>query len=144
MRVVADTNVIISMLLWGKYLERFFVLVNTRQIVLYFSPQTIDEILRVMQYPHILKQTKKLQAPIEALLDKLFAASKMVYPERSLAIISEDPSDNRILEAAVAANAAFIVSGDRHLLKLKSVENIPIVKPAEFLLRFKNQAINLC
>ncbi|MDP2704605.1 MAG: putative toxin-antitoxin system toxin component, PIN family [bacterium] len=139
MRVVADTNIIISMLLWGKSLERFLVLVNTRRITLCFSPQTIDELFRVIYHSHIQKQAEKLKTPVETLLDKLIAASEIVYPTQRVAVIREDPSDNRILETAIAARVRYIVTGDRHLLKCKQHLNIPIVTPAEFLKLLRNK-----
>ena len=134
MRVVADTNVIVSMLLWGKSLERLFVLVNRRKIVLGFSPSTIDELFRVVGYPKIPKQADKMEKEIGVLLDKLLAASELVYPAEKLSLVPGDDSDNRILEIAIEARAEYIISGDRHLLDLGSVKGIPIVKPSEFLL----------
>lgn len=137
MRVVADTNIIISMLLWGKSLEQLLILVNTRQIRLCFSPQTIDELFRVIGYPHISKQAQKLRVPVETLLDKLLSACIIVYPAIRRTDIKADESDNRILETALVAQAAFMVTGDKHLLKLKQAQNIPILTPREFLKRLR-------
>lgn len=133
MRVVADTNVIISMLLWGKTLERLFVMVNQRQITLCFSPETIDELFKVVYYPKIQKQTTRLKIPVESLIDKLMAASVICHPDDIIKAVPDDESDNRILETAIAANAEYIISGDRHLLTLKIFKNIPIYSPSEFL-----------
>lgn len=74
MKVVADTNVIISMLLWGQSLEQLFTFINRRQIILCFSPKTIDELFRVIHYPNIQKQAEKLKINTEALIDKLLTA----------------------------------------------------------------------
>src|SRR5438309_436346 len=115
MKVVADTNVVISMLLWGKSLEQLFVMINSRKVVLCFSPATIDELFRVIHYPKIFKQASKLQIPIEALVDKLLAASVVCHPRISVSEVA-DVADNRILETAITANAAYIISGDGHLL----------------------------
>lgn len=136
MRVVADTNIVLSTLFWGKSLERFLVLVNTRRIVLCFSPHTIDELFRVVGYPRIQKQAEKLGVPINSLLDRLIAASGIVYPTEDVNVIFDDASDNRILEAAVAGRVRYIISGDKHLLKLKFYSGIPIVTPAQFLKMF--------
>jgi putative PIN family toxin of toxin-antitoxin system len=133
MRVVADTNVVISMLLWGKSLERLFVKVNKRKVVLCFSPATIDELFRVIHYPKLFKQSAKSKVPIEALVDKLLAASVICHPQTKITKVLEDESDNRILETAVTAEASCIISGDRHLLNLKNYKNIAIYSPAEFL-----------
>jgi len=51
----------------------------------------------------------------------------------SLAIIKDDPDDDRVLECAVAGHADYIVSGDRHLLKLGSYDSIPILTVRQFL-----------
>ncbi len=133
MRVVADTNVIISMLLWGKSLERLLVSVNTRKITLCFSPDTIDELFEVINYPRIKKQAYNLKVPVETLIDKLLAVSEIVYPAQRISLITDDPSDNRILEAAVVAKVDYIISGDRHLLRIKQIAGIPILTPAQFL-----------
>src|SRR3989344_2269810 len=133
MRVVADTNVIVSMLLWGKSLEPLFDLVNRKRVVLCFSAETVDELFRVIAYPHIAKQAEKLGIPIEELLDKLLSASHIEVPYERLAIVDGDESDNRILEVALAARANCVISGDRHLLKLKSFQSIPMYSPTEFL-----------
>jgi hypothetical protein len=50
-----------------------------------------------------------------------------------LRVIAEDPTDDRILECALAGGAELIVSGDRHLRKLKSFRNIGIVQPSDLL-----------
>lgn len=133
MKVVADTNVVISMLLWGKSLEQLFVMVNRREIVLCFSPATIDELLRVVNYPKILKQSEKTGVGLEALIDKLLAASEICQPRLKIQAVPEDESDNRILETALESGASCIISGDRHLLKLKKYKSIPIYSPAQFL-----------
>jgi len=53
-------------------------------------------------------------------------------------VVKQDPDDDRILEAALAAKAAFIVSGDKHLLNLQSWNGIEILSPAVFLVK-KNE-----
>ena len=58
-------------------------------------------------------------------------------PLKRLTPVPGDPSDNRILECAVAAEAEVIVSGDSHLLRLGSFNGIPIQTPADFLAAFR-------
>ncbi len=50
-----------------------------------------------------------------------------------LQVIASDPDDDRILECALAGNADLIVSGDRHLTRVKAFEGIGIVRPTDFL-----------
>ena len=120
MKIFADTNVIVSMLLWGKSLEQLFVLINARKITLGFSPATIEELFRVVNYPQIAKQALKQNVDAEVLADKLVAASEICYPSKTFDIVADDPSDNKILETALEAKAEYIISGDRHLLQLKT------------------------
>ncbi|MFQ5888074.1 MAG: putative toxin-antitoxin system toxin component, PIN family [Candidatus Hydrothermarchaeales archaeon] len=57
----------------------------------------------------------------------------MLAPEKSISAIIEDDSDNRVLECAVSGGADYIVSGDKHLLKLKNHETTKIVTASEML-----------
>ena len=57
-----------------------------------------------------------------------------IEPRLVIKAVTSDPDDDRLLEAAVASNAQYIVSGDRHLLELGQWEAIPIVT-AEFFIR---------
>ncbi len=56
-----------------------------------------------------------------------------IEPRLVIEAVTSDPDDERILEAAVASNAQYIVSGDRHLLKLGKWEEIPIVTAEVFI-----------
>jgi len=70
------------------------------------------------------------RASVESLRDLI--ADACLSPTTTLRVIAEDPTDDRILEYAVASGAGLIVSGDRHLRKLKSFRNIGIVQPSDF------------
>lgn len=59
--------------------------------------------------------------------------AEVVSPAREVNVITRDPSDNRVLEAAVAGQVDYIVSGDQHLLDLKAWEGTQIVAPARFV-----------
>lgn len=66
-------------------------------------------------------------------LKPLVKSAEIVRPRITLYVIREDPDDNRVLECAITGKADVIVSGDRHLLDLKSYRNIPVVRPIDFL-----------
>jgi predicted nucleic acid-binding protein len=59
--------------------------------------------------------------------------AEIIGPTITLPIIKDDPSDDRILECAVAGQADLIVSGDHHLTNLKSFRGIGIIRPADLL-----------
>lgn len=66
-------------------------------------------------------------------LSELYRMGELVIPRYEVNAVVDDPDDNRILECALTANAAFVVSGDRHLLRLRKYKSISIVSPREFL-----------
>jgi len=67
------------------------------------------------------------------ILEFVFSWSRFVQPKETVAVIAEDPDDDKFLACAVAANTSAIISGDPHLLGLGSYRNIPIMTPAQFL-----------
>ena len=66
-------------------------------------------------------------------LKTLAKAAEIIIPRLILDVIREDPPDNRILECTMEGRANLIVSGDRHLRRLKIYQGIPIVRPIDFL-----------
>jgi putative PIN family toxin of toxin-antitoxin system len=74
---------------------------------------------------------------VEQVVAQLALISTTVKPQERVSVISDDPSDNRVLEAALAGNATIVVSGDRHLLKLREWRGIRILDPAAFLQEYE-------
>ena len=70
-----------------------------------------------------------------AVRSRLESAGEMAQPEFTLHAIADDPDDNRVLECAIAGKADFIVSGDRHLLRVGEYDGVPIVTVRQFLER---------
>jgi len=69
---------------------------------------------------------------IAAWIDIVIENCMIVEPVEKIDAVSDDPDDNMFLEAAVAAEADYIVSQDNHLLKIKEYRGTKIVKPEEF------------
>ena len=81
---------------------------------------------------------KKFRYPsdiVRNIVNELVAVSELVRPTIKVEQIKVDPPDNRILECALESKAAFIVTGDRHLLELGEYEGIPVLDVAAFLAR---------
>lgn len=119
-------------------MEFLYDLFLQNEITVSVNPQIIQEITRVLNYPKFIIPLLKAGLTTEIIVDAitndclLFSSSVKL-----LKIIKDDPSDNIILDCALAAKADFIISGDKHLLKLKSFQNIPILTPRQFLKCFK-------
>src|SRR3989338_8247037 len=128
MRVVLDTNILISALFWRG--NPYNVVLNAlkKKYVLYLSQEILNELgekLRIkFKFPE-----DKIRNHIEILREN----GKVTKPDVKLDIIREDPDDNKFLECAVSCNADFIVSGDKHLLKIKEFKGIKIVTAKQFL-----------
>ncbi|HLG58629.1 MAG TPA: putative toxin-antitoxin system toxin component, PIN family [Vicinamibacterales bacterium] len=127
-RVVADTNVLVSALQFGGKPRQLLDLATDGQVDLAISEAIIAETLRVLR-------DKFHNAPewVAEADRQLRVITRFVQPTESIQAIEADPTDDRILECAVAAEAEVIVSGDSHLLNLGSFRGIPIQRVAEFL-----------
>lgn len=130
MRVVPDTNVLVSAIVFGGPPGRLIELAAEGHLQLVLSPPLMDELREVLRRKFGFSDAAGYQA--ETLLRRI---STVVEPQREVAIITEDPEDNRVLEAALAGDAEAIVSGDHHLLNLGRFGNIPIMSPRELLKR---------
>lgn len=64
---------------------------------------------------------------------RLQQTALMLEPEIVLSVVRDDPDDDRVLECAIAGKVDYVVSGDRHLLKLKSYKGIPILTVRQFM-----------
>jgi putative PIN family toxin of toxin-antitoxin system len=127
-RIVADTNVLVSALQFGGKPKQLLDLAIDGQVDLVVSEAIIAETLRVLsdkfdRAPEWVAETDR----------QLRVTTRLVQPTESIHVIEADPTDDRILECAVAAEADAIVSGDTHLLSLSSFRGIPIRRVAEFL-----------
>ena len=129
-RIVLDTNVIISAILFGGPPRKVFESVLSCKYRAYISRELLDEIESVLSRPKFALSREIIQSIIRELQD-LF---EPVSPQESLKVISTDPDDDRVLECAVSSKADYIISGDSDLLKLKKFRKIKILSPAEFLM----------
>lgn len=138
MRVVIDTNVLISTLLWKKKLTPLYHLINQKyKITLCFSKATLTELIKVAGYPHIAAKATQEKIDLIKIIKRLASNSILSQPAKIPDLIKVDRFDNHFLACAQACGANFIISGDKHLLKLKEFQGIPIISPAEFLKYFK-------
>jgi uncharacterized protein len=134
-RIVADSNVLVSALHFGGKPMALLTLAEEGQIDLAISEAMLTETLGVLRVK--FHNTEEQLADREAYLRTV---SRIVTPSEAVAVIQSDPTDDRILECAVAAGAETIASGDRHLLSLGSFRGIEIVRVADFLARFSGRS----
>jgi uncharacterized protein len=128
MRIVVDTNVIVSALVFGGLPRRVFEVVESGLCEFYYSAEVESETRRVLRDKFGWDEQR-----LDRYLPVLWKLGERVTPQHRVNAVKDDPDDNRILECAIAAGADMIVSGDGHLLKLNAYEGIAILTPREFL-----------
>jgi putative PIN family toxin of toxin-antitoxin system len=127
-RVVADTNIFISVLMFGGLPGAFLDLAFLPVFTLVTSPVLLDELDEKLRLKFGLSSTDA-----DLVRSKLEANADLIGTVETPKIVKADPDDDRVLECAVAGRADYIVSGDRHLLKLGSYDDIPILTVRQFL-----------
>jgi putative PIN family toxin of toxin-antitoxin system len=132
MRLVLDTNVVVAGLLWYGTPRRLIdSVIDDESITLYSSPALIDELTNTLSYAKFARRIAQSDASIAVLVAQYEALVTLVSPTHTPRVVPNDPDDDHVLAAAVSANAQWIVSGDKHLLDIKSYQDISIVTAAE-------------
>lgn len=131
-RVILDTNVVISAFLTPGKSRKIVELAAQRKLLVFSSP-AIEKELRTTLRNKLGYSPEEIY---QAILTYREIVHKSVYPRKNLGVIKADLTDNRILEAALAAGADYIISGDHHLLSLGQFKDIRIVNPTDFLFSF--------
>jgi putative PIN family toxin of toxin-antitoxin system len=135
MRAVVDTGVFVSALIkrQGTTGGVLLALMEGRFTAVY-STDILVEIIDVLSRPAFRYKYHIEQDDITALVNLVRLRGELVTPQQRIAVC-RDFRDDKFLEAGLAAGADCIVSGEADLLALTSFENIPILRPAEFLAR---------
>ena len=130
-KIVIDTNTLISALGWKESKPRMiFNQCILGEYRLVESLEMIKEFISVIsrdKFSFITEEEKN------EFLMELLSISKIVEPKKKVSIIKDDLDDNIILECAIEGKVDYIVSGDKHLKRLKEYEGIKIMTATELL-----------
>lgn len=129
-RVVLDSNVLISALLFAGRLEPLRQAWRTGRIRPVLSKEIADEVVRVLAYPKFRLTKEEITALLETEL--LPYVEVVGVPEDDRAWC-RDPADDKFIRCALASRCRYLVSGDEDLRALRDVEGVRIVAPAEFI-----------
>ncbi len=132
MKLVLDTNVLISGIFWGGTPLSILDLWKRGRVELLASDDIVDEYQRTIQCI-----AEKVRRP------DLSRAWALILPSRLKLVVARksfrlcrDPHDDKFINCAIAGKARYIVTGDHDLLTLKQVMSVRIVMPRHFLLNF--------
>ncbi|MFH1053574.1 MAG: putative toxin-antitoxin system toxin component, PIN family [Candidatus Woesearchaeota archaeon] len=137
LKIVLDTNVIISAFFWKGNEYELFKLIEQGKAQLFISQEIIDELEDVLNRPKLQEVIKQSNQTVDEMIKKVISLGKIVetkmLPEN---IVKSDKKDDKFIECALSAKADVIVSGDNHLLDLKKYENTMILRVKEVFERF--------
>ncbi len=129
MKVTADTNFLISATQWDysvahKLLKKFIL----SDVIIFTTQDILDETTEVLErdFEYSKNEAKNI-------IEKILFFAKRIEPKQKVDIIKDDPDDNKIIECAIESSSDYIVTYDKHLLKLKEYKGIKIMKPEEIL-----------
>ena len=129
LKVVVDTNVLVSALLFGGTPGRLIDLWQMGALKPLASTEIIDEYLSVLTYPKFKLSEEEINF---LLYRKILPYFDAIDAQPGPRIIKKDPEDDKFIRCALAGKVKFIISGDQHLLALKSYRKIKILSPVDF------------
>ncbi|MDH5718780.1 MAG: putative toxin-antitoxin system toxin component, PIN family [Spirochaetia bacterium] len=132
-KIVVDTNIIISAFLFSGLPNKLFKEIIDEKHHLFLSHDILNELLHVLSR----EKFKLSESQIKQFYEELINITNIVYPQKKLRIVNEDPSDDMLFECAIEANAQFIITGNKHVLKLKKYKNIQVISAKEFMILFR-------
>ena len=130
MRIVLDTNVLLSSTLWDGSVAQKLLFKFLKSDAKIFSSEAI-----ISEYKKVLKRDFEYSdEKILSIVEKLLLFLNLITPVEKVDVVKEDPDDNKIIECALASNSNYIITYDKkHLLVLKEYKGIKIITPEEFL-----------
>ena len=122
LKAVLDTNVWVSALLWGGKPAALIKAAEEGKVGIFVSEEIVGEISQVLAYPKLAKICQADCLLHEELIEAVLKVVKFVEVVTSVKVVVEHPSDDKFIECALAAMADYIVSGDKHLLKSRQLQ----------------------
>ena len=135
MRIVLDTNVVVSAILFGGKPQEILEAALAGDFCLCVSEPMVAELQGVLQRPKFEFNRQIVQS----IVSEITLLAEWVTPTKHFELVEDDPADNDVIDCAVEANADFLISGDRHLLQLGTCVNIQIVSPNSFIKILENR-----
>lgn len=142
MRLVLDTNVVLSALLWGGTPYRLLQLAEEGELQLFTSPVLAAELREILARPHLATKLIEKSTTADAVTALYLEFARALSPLSVPRVVPDDPDDDHVIACAMAARADIIVSGDKHLLKLREYQGMRIVTAAQAVQMIGGQTNN--
>lgn len=132
LKAVLDVNIFVSGII-NRRGHGAQIIARSEEFSLWTSEAILQDLARVLHYPHIQKKFNLSENDISDYLARLRANHFLSLDRLEVKVVREDPDDNIIVACALEADADYIITGDPHLLNLKEYRGIQIVTPRAFL-----------
>jgi putative PIN family toxin of toxin-antitoxin system len=133
LKLVLDSNVWISGLIWDGTPGQILRAAQEDKLWLLISEEILAEISRVLDYPKIKNDYEPAGRSREDIIALIVMLGTVVQVTQRVDVVNEHPADNKVIESALAGKADYLISGDKHLLKLGSYKKIKILYVKDFL-----------
>jgi putative PIN family toxin of toxin-antitoxin system len=134
-RAVFDTNIVISGYLWSGAPRQALRAVEESRVQLLISEAMLDELKEVLGRPKFVERLKIIGKSAEQIVYEHLLHVEIIEAAPISPVVKVDPDDDIVLACASSGKAAYIVSGDPHLLDVITFQNIPILTVNAFLER---------
>jgi len=131
MRLVLDTNIVVSGLLWNGAPAQLIDLARIDEIELFSSRVLLAELTRILRRAKFGRAITASGMTLDELVLGYSELAALVMPADIPPTILRDPDDDHVLACALAAEVEWIVSGDRDLLDIGAFRGMPIVSAAQ-------------
>ena len=133
MRLVADTNTVISGLLWHGAPRRLLDAARAGKVSLFTSADLLVDLEDTLSRAKFAERLERAGVTRRVLVQGYATLAAVIKPAAIPPTVLADPDDDAVLACAIAAQAQAVASGDSHLLKLKTYQDIPILTVNELL-----------
>ena len=120
-------------MIWGGSPARIIKAVEDGKICILASEEIVGEINRTLAYPRLRQVYQSAGVCREELIETILRIGKLIEVTKRVKVVQEDPADNKFIECALAGEAGYLVSGDKHLLKIGCYNKTQILPVSEFL-----------
>lgn len=127
MRIVVDTNVVISGAFFGGPPRKVIESIVSKKIEAYATPEIIDEYNEIVE-----EMIRRKQGHLQKDIMSYFTAWLKIIEPVAKVEVCRDPDDDKFISCAIDAKAIYIISGDKDLLDIKEYDGIEIITAADF------------
>ena len=130
LKVVLDTNILISALLFRGDISCIVDLWKNGRILPVISKETFGELRTVLEYPKFGLTKDEIKTILEDEIIPFFEVTEIYCDVND---VCQDPDDDKFISCAIAASAAYIISGDRHLCEVGKYKGVKIIQASDLM-----------